>query len=631
MLSLSLSLSRGGQGKGARVRARARKGKEKEERKEEKKRGSTPRPPSSLPPSVPSPSSSSPLTPARTGASTPPPSCRGRPCPPAAAGRWSRRAGPLWGRRDEREGEKRERGGEREEGGTGPPRPALPSTKTKRTGVGVSQQGADGQQDLGNGQGGRPLLLEDVLLRGRGKETGAGRRGGGEKMRGGGGGGVAPTRRRGARDAPPHPAAHPSLFASSSLSYQADGAIGVDVAVVDAGLEGDLGGEAREGGGRAEKRVREVGSSPPPLLTARVLFSLSGCPESRALSPSLRLRFRHGASPRGACLNATPPRPASGRGRVRGRPGPGRGERKTEGARASERAPSGGREGSGGGPRPPSPRPSTRARALSLSHLGCLERVVRREMDVQEEDAALVGRAWGRGEKGRGESIGFFSVGAPLVCLSGRRPRAREGGRRPRHARTRPGQSGALLPSSGCPARQALLRSPAPFSPLERRKKKNAPLGPRMVDTHSKMLSPLGPAEQLQGGSREISASSLEMRLAAEDAMVCAGEGDGTRGSKERAKKNEGVLGAALAVFFITRRFFSSPLEKGRDPAGRRHAHDHTHARMADPSLVDLDAVLDGRQWRERETGERERWTESQSARTPPLLDLSCTPHAPPP
>ena len=31
------------------------------------------------------------------------------------------------------------------------------------TWVGVSQQGADGQQDLGHGQGGRPLLFEDVL------------------------------------------------------------------------------------------------------------------------------------------------------------------------------------------------------------------------------------------------------------------------------------------------------------------------------------------------------------------------------------------------------------------------------------------------------------------------------------
>ncbi len=33
--------------------------------------------------------------------------------------------------------------------------------------------------------------------------------------------------------------------------------------------------------------------------------------------------------------------------------------------------------------------------------------------------------------------------------------------------------------------------------------------GPIMVDTHSYMLSPLGPAEQLQGGSKLISASSF--------------------------------------------------------------------------------------------------------------------------
>ena len=389
---------------------------------------------------------------------------------------------------------------------------------------------------------------------------GAGRRGGGEKMRGVGRGGVAPTHRRGARDAPPLPAAHPSLFASSSLSYQADGAIGVDVAVVDAGLEGDLGGEAREGGGRAEeKRVREVGSSPPPLLTARVFFSLSGCPESWALSPSLRLRFRHGASPRGACLDATPPRPASGRGRVRGRPGPGRGERKTEGARASERAPSGGRESGGGGPRPPSPRPSTRARALSLSHLGCLERVVRREMDVQEEDAALVGRAWGRGEKGRVESIGFFFRRRAARVSLGTAP-ARQGGRSAASACTHTARAVRCVATFlWSPRTAGIAALPSPLFPSRTKKKKNAPLGPRMVDTHSKMLSPLGPAEQLQGGSREISASSLEMRLAAEDAMVCAGEGDGTRGSKERAKKNEGVLGAALAVFFITRRFFFFP------------------------------------------------------------------------
>lgn len=41
-----------------------------------------------------------------------------------------------------------------------------------------------------------------------------------------------------------------------------------------------------------------------------------------------------------------------------------------------------------------------------------------------------------------------------------------------------------------------------------------APDGPMMVDTHSYRLSPLGPAEQLQGGSRLISASSFCIRLA---------------------------------------------------------------------------------------------------------------------
>jgi len=62
----------------------------------------------------------------------------------------------------------------------------------------------------------------------------------------------------------------------------------------------------------------------------------------------------------------------------------------------------------------------------------------------------------------------------------------------------------------------------------------HSPLGPRMVDTHSKMLSPLGPAEQLHGGSSEISASSLEMRLAAEDAMcgLWASRGRVKRGSR---------------------------------------------------------------------------------------------------
>jgi hypothetical protein len=35
------------------------------------------------------------------------------------------------------------------------------------------------------------------------------------------------------------------------------------------------------------------------------------------------------------------------------------------------------------------------------------------------------------------------------------------------------------------------------------------PEGPMMVETHSKRLSPLGPAEQLHGGSKLISASSF--------------------------------------------------------------------------------------------------------------------------
>lgn len=43
-----------------------------------------------------------------------------------------------------------------------------------------------------------------------------------------------------------------------------------------------------------------------------------------------------------------------------------------------------------------------------------------------------------------------------------------------------------------------------------------APEGPKIVDTHSKMLSPFGPAEQLLGGSKEISASSFWMRFAAD-------------------------------------------------------------------------------------------------------------------
>lgn len=52
------------------------------------------------------------------------------------------------------------------------------------------------------------------------------------------------------------------------------------------------------------------------------------------------------------------------------------------------------------------------------------------------------------------------------------------------------------------------------------------PLGPMMVDTHSYTLSPLGPALQLQGGSRLISASS------------CA---DGDSGAGMRAARGHGA------------------------------------------------------------------------------------------
>lgn len=43
------------------------------------------------------------------------------------------------------------------------------------------------------------------------------------------------------------------------------------------------------------------------------------------------------------------------------------------------------------------------------------------------------------------------------------------------------------------------------------------PEGPMMVDTHSYMLSPFGPAEQLHGGSKLISANSFWIRFALED------------------------------------------------------------------------------------------------------------------
>ena len=45
----------------------------------------------------------------------------------------------------------------------------------------------------------------------------------------------------------------------------------------------------------------------------------------------------------------------------------------------------------------------------------------------------------------------------------------------------------------------------------------NSPEGPMIVDTHSYMLSPFGPAEQLHGGSKLISANSFWIRLALED------------------------------------------------------------------------------------------------------------------
>lgn len=47
--------------------------------------------------------------------------------------------------------------------------------------------------------------------------------------------------------------------------------------------------------------------------------------------------------------------------------------------------------------------------------------------------------------------------------------------------------------------------------------RRNALEGPNIVETHSYILSPFGPAEQFEGGSREISASSFCMRLAADD------------------------------------------------------------------------------------------------------------------
>lgn len=44
------------------------------------------------------------------------------------------------------------------------------SVSFELTGVGVGQQGADGQQDFRDGQGGRPLFLEHVLLKKNGDD-----------------------------------------------------------------------------------------------------------------------------------------------------------------------------------------------------------------------------------------------------------------------------------------------------------------------------------------------------------------------------------------------------------------------------------------------------------------------------
>jgi hypothetical protein len=49
-----------------------------------------------------------------------------------------------------------------------------------------------------------------------------------------------------------------------------------------------------------------------------------------------------------------------------------------------------------------------------------------------------------------------------------------------------------------------------------------SPAGPTIVDTHSKRLSPFGPAEQFGGGSLLISASSFCIRLAEDERDVDA-------------------------------------------------------------------------------------------------------------
>lgn len=72
------------------------------------------------------------------------------------------------------------------------------------------------------------------------------------------------------------------------------------------------------------------------------------------------------------------------------------------------------------------------------------------------------------------------------------------------------------------------------------------------------MLSPFGPAEQLQGGSSEISASSFWMRLDAEDAMMwVSGWETGSAGEApcvERGRGGESETRAGAISFFLRAR-----------------------------------------------------------------------------
>lgn len=119
------------------------------------------------------------------------------------------------------------------------------------------------------------------------------------------------------------------------------------------------------------------------------------------------------------------------------------------------------------GPAQPARRPGTAQHVAAHhahSHLGWLERVVNGERDVQEEDASGVGRACGE------------SRWLAVVQI--------------------------LLDDKG-------LAHSTDVTAVQRQEASHTPDGPTIVETHSYMLSPLGPAEQLHGGSRLISASSF--------------------------------------------------------------------------------------------------------------------------